>query len=169
VYSAVKVAGERAYRLARRGESPVLETRPVLVLEIELTSFELPDAGFRAVVGGGTYVRAIARDVGERLGCGAHLAALRRTAVGPFAWHDALPLDEVRSDTLLDPAVLVRDMPRRDLDAEERGAVIHGRPVSAGQLPDAAAEVALFAADRLVAVAERRDGLLTPRVVVAEA
>jgi tRNA pseudouridine55 synthase len=168
-YSAVKVGGERAYRLARRGETPALESRPVLVRDIELTSFEPPDAGFRAVVGGGTYLRAIARDLGERLGCGAHLAVLRRTAVGPFTLRDALPLDDLRPEALSDPAVLVRDLPRRDLDSGEREAVIHGRPVDPGPVPAAAGEIALFAGDRLVAVAERRDALLTPRVVVAEA
>ncbi|HKW41391.1 MAG TPA: tRNA pseudouridine(55) synthase TruB, partial [Gemmatimonadales bacterium] len=82
-YSAVKIAGERAYRRARRGEAVAAPRRRVHVTELELLRLALPDVEFRATVSGGTYVRSLARDVGEALGCGAHLAALTRTRVGP--------------------------------------------------------------------------------------
>src|SRR5437762_13542092 len=75
-YSAVKVAGERAYRRARRGEAVTLAPRRVEVEVFELVGLELPDVRFRATVSGGTYLRSLARDVGEELQCGAHLAEL---------------------------------------------------------------------------------------------
>ncbi|HXF95870.1 MAG TPA: tRNA pseudouridine(55) synthase TruB, partial [Gemmatimonadales bacterium] len=106
-HSAVKVRGQRAYRRARRGEAVVLAPRPVEVRELDLTGFRPPDVAFRAVVGAGTYLRSLARDLGEVLGCGAHLAALVRTAVGPFGLEDAVPLEALGPGDLRDPAVLV--------------------------------------------------------------
>jgi tRNA pseudouridine55 synthase len=84
-HSAVKVDGERAYKLARRGEAVALKARRAVVYRIELLSYEPPDAVIEVECGRGTYIRSLAHDVGERLGCGAHLAALERTRVGPFS------------------------------------------------------------------------------------
>ncbi|HYK83453.1 MAG TPA: tRNA pseudouridine(55) synthase TruB [Gemmatimonadales bacterium] len=170
-YSAVKVAGERAYRRARRGEAVTLAPRRAEVSELEVTHLALPDVGFRATVGAGTYLRSLARDVGEALGCGAHLAALTRTRVGPFRLADAVAPEVVTPAALRDAAVLVTDLPRRTLDAAERAAALHGRPVAAGAgpAPAGASRVALFDGDELVAVAERVGELLKPRLVVAEA
>ena len=167
-YSAVKVAGERAYRRARRGEGVELRPRRVEVTELEIERFGPPDVGFRATVSGGTYLRSLARDVGAALGCGAHLATLRRTRVGPFQLEDAVAPDDVTAQTLRDPAELVRDLPARELDQAGHAAVIHGRPVPAGSEMRDARWVAVFANGALVAVAERVGELLKPRVVVAE-
>ena len=167
-YSAVKVAGERAYRRARRGEGVVLQPRRVDVTELELESFTPPDGGFRATVSGGTYLRSLARDVGEALGCGAHLATLRRTRVGAFRLADAVAPDEVTARALRDPAELVRDLPARDLDDAGRAAVVHGRPVPVADGTRETGNVALFWSGQLVAVAERVGEVLKPRVVVVE-
>ena len=166
-YSAVKVEGERAYRRARRGEPVALAARPVLVSALELVRFAPPDVAFRATVSGGTYVRGLARDVGEELGCGAHLATLVRTRVGPFRLEDGVMPERLTAGDLRDPATLVAELPRRDLDETARVAVTHGRPVSAGKGEEGS--VALSADGRLVAVAEREGDLLKPRVVVADA
>jgi len=165
-YSAVKIAGERAYRRARRGEAVVPASRRVEVAELALDRFAAPDIAFRAAVSSGTYLRSLARDVGEALGCGAHLAALTRTRVGPYRLADAVAPQAVTLGDLRDPAELVRVLPRRDLDAAGRGAVIHGRPIPAGKEEEGA--VALFTDGQLVAVAERVGDVLKPRVVVAE-
>jgi tRNA pseudouridine55 synthase len=93
-FSALKLAGERAYRLARAGERPDLALRPVEILELRLTA--VPDndhAVLEAVVGKGTYIRALARDLGTALGTFAHITALRRLAVGRFRIEDAIPLE----------------------------------------------------------------------------
>jgi tRNA pseudouridine55 synthase len=165
-FSAVKVAGERAYRRARRGEAPTLAPRPVQVHELALTAWEPPLVRFRAVVGPGTYLRSVARDVGEALGCGAHLAELLRTAVGPFDLAQAVAPEAVRPGDLRDPAVLVSGLARRALSPPEREEVAHGRAIPAGG-PEG--PVALFADDRLVAVAEVEGERLRPRVVLAGA
>jgi tRNA pseudouridine55 synthase len=177
-FSAVKVAGERAYRRARRGEAVALPPRRVEVAELALVRYAPPDVSFRARVSGGTYLRSLARDVGEALGCGAHLAALTRTAVGAYRLADAVAPAVVTGQDLRDPGELVADLPRRDLDGAEREAVLHGRGIGVRgsglgvtfPSPEARAPspVALFAAGQLVAVAERVGDLLKPRVVVAE-
>ena len=131
-YSAVKVEGERAYRRARRGVAVALAARPVLVSALELVCFAPPDVAFRATVSGGTYLRGLARDVGEELGCGAHLATLVRTRVGPFRLEDGVMPERLTAGDLRDPATLVAELPRRDLDDAGRTAVMHGRPVPAG-------------------------------------
>ena len=131
-HSAVKVGGERAYRRARRGEPVELPERDVEFRELELVAFAPPDARFRAVVSGGTYLRSLARDVGETLGCGAHLAALQRTRVGPFRLEDAVAPQAVTAADLRDEAALVAGLPRRELDETGRAAALHGRPLPAG-------------------------------------
>lgn len=93
--SAKKVAGVRAYALARKNVPVELEPVPVTVSELTLLSFDLPQAGLRARCSGGTYVRSIAHDLGQDLGCGAHLAALRRTAAGEFSIEQAHTLEEL--------------------------------------------------------------------------
>jgi len=165
-HSAVHVDGERAYRRARRGEAVTLAAQPVEIDQLELEAFTPPDLRFRATVGGGTYLRSLARDVGEALECGAHLAELKRTAVGPFRLEEARRPEDVTVGDLKTAGVLVRDLPARALGGEERDAVVHGRPLPAvGE----DARVALFAADgELVAVGEREGEWLRPRVVVAE-
>jgi tRNA pseudouridine55 synthase len=168
-FSAVKVGGERAYRRARRGEPVVLEARRVEVREFTMTACASPDVSFRAAVTAGTYLRSLARDVGERLGCGAHLRALTRTRVGPFGLDGATAPEAVTAAAVRDPAQLVADLPRRDLDAEEGMLVSHGRSVAAGRGPGDGGRVALFAHGHLVAVAERVGDVLKPRVVVADA
>ena len=95
-FSAIKVDGERAYALARDGEDVVLDPRPVVIDELRL--IDVPDndtAVFEARCGKGTYVRAIARDMGRALGCRGHVIALRRARVGPFSEENAVSLEEI--------------------------------------------------------------------------
>ena len=167
-YSAVKVAGERAYRRARRGEAVALPARRVEVTELVLVRCAPPDVSFRARVSGGTYLRSLARDIGEALGCGAHLAALTRTEVGPYRLAAAVAPEAVTTGDLREPAELVGGLPRRDLDDAGRAAVIHGRAVPAGSGMRDAGSVALFADGQLVAIAQQVGDVLKPRVVVAE-
>jgi len=166
-YSAVKVDGERAYRRARRGEVVEPSERDVEITALEVTAFALPDVEFRATVSGGTYLRSLARDIGAALGCGGHLAALRRTVVGPFRLAEAVAPAAATAAALLPPGVLVRHLERRDVDTAERNAVVHGRWIAAAG--DATATpVAMFAGETLVAVADRAGDVLKPRVVLAD-
>lgn len=89
VYSAIKVEGERLYKKARRGEDVEVPSRTVTIDAFELTGWEGPDVSFEVHCSKGTYIRSIAHDFGQRLGVGAHLVALRRTAIGPYDVADA--------------------------------------------------------------------------------
>jgi tRNA pseudouridine55 synthase len=100
-FSALKVGGRRAYDLARAGQPAVLQPRTVRVYGIELLDYAWPLARVRVDCGRGTYVRAIARDLGEKLGVGAHLTQLRRTRVGPFQSADAVAPDRLEGGTIV--------------------------------------------------------------------
>ena len=95
-FSAMKVAGRRAYDLARAGTEVRLEARPVRVYGIDLIGYAWPEVHLRVDCGRGTYIRSIARDLGEALDCGGHLTALRRTAIGPFRAADAVTLEVLK-------------------------------------------------------------------------
>jgi len=90
IHSAIKKDGKRSYDLARAGKEVVLEARAVTVGEFEITAIKLPEVHFRVVCSTGTYIRSLAKDFGELLGCGAYLQELRRTKIGNFAVEDAL-------------------------------------------------------------------------------
>ena len=96
-FSAKKLCGQPSYKLARADKNVVLKPQEVTVYRFELEAFQPPLADFVAECSSGTYVRALAHDLGRLLGCGAHLAGLRRTASGDFGLADAHSLDEVRS------------------------------------------------------------------------
>jgi tRNA pseudouridine55 synthase len=97
-FSAIKIAGERAYDLAREGEEVELQAREVEIHALRLIERSENDAVFEAECGKGTYVRAIARDMGRALGCLGHITSLRRTRVGPFFESDATPFAELEGD-----------------------------------------------------------------------
>jgi tRNA pseudouridine55 synthase len=95
LYSAVKINGERAYTLARRGDSAEIKAKQVEIKAFEITGIALPLVSFRVVCSKGTYIRSLARDFGERLGCGAHLSKLVRTRIGPYELSRALSIDDI--------------------------------------------------------------------------
>ncbi len=138
-FSARKVGGRRAYALARRGETPELKPREVTFHALDLVAWDdadpaHPTAVVDVVCTAGTYVRALARDLGEAVGSAGYLGALRRTASGPFGLADAHPLDEVRAaaaaerlaDLLLPVGSGLDDLPALVLAAGELHAVAHG-------------------------------------------
>jgi tRNA pseudouridine55 synthase len=90
IHSAIKKDGKRSYDLARAGKDVVLDARPVTVAEFEITNISLPEVHFRVLCSTGTYIRSLANDIGEILGCGGYLQELRRTRIGNFSAADAL-------------------------------------------------------------------------------
>ena len=94
-YSAVKIGGKRAYKLARRGEAPVMPPRPVRIDAIDLVQYGWPLLHIVVTCGKGTYIRSLARQIGQALHTGVHLTALRRTAIGPYTIDRATPLDDL--------------------------------------------------------------------------
>ncbi len=99
MFSAKKVEGQKLYKLARKGKTIEREPRVIHVGRFELTAFEPPVLRFDVASSKGTYIRTLAHDLGERLGCGGHLCELRRTAVGRFGVDKALPLEEIEGLT----------------------------------------------------------------------
>lgn len=89
IHSAIKKEGKRAYEYARAGKEIKLEPRPVQITEFEITAIQLPEVHFRVVCSTGTYIRSLAHDFGQALGCGAYLQELRRTKIGEFSVDDA--------------------------------------------------------------------------------
>lgn len=94
VFSAVKIDGKRAYNYARKGKEVELKAKPLEIREMEIVAFNLPEVTLRIVCSKGTYIRAIARDLGEALGSGAHLTGLRRTRVGKVDVESCMSIDE---------------------------------------------------------------------------
>lgn len=173
-YSAKKVGGEAMHRRARRGETVVLEPNRVTVHSIELERVALPSVTFRVRCSTGTYVRALARDVGARLGVGAHLTALRRTRVGDFTVERAVQLEalddpDAVASALRTPAQAMAHLPGVPIDDDGARRIRHGQRIRASSGDVSPAELVAVVHDgELVAIARLRDGLLEPRKVFPE-
>jgi tRNA pseudouridine55 synthase len=100
MFSAIKVHGIRAYELARKGQTPELQPRPIQVYSLQMLSYEYPYVRFTTHVSSGTYIRTLVEDIGKELGVGAYMSALQRTRVGPFKIEDALQIESLRPETL---------------------------------------------------------------------
>ena len=166
--SAIKVEGRRAYDLARSGEHVALQARRVRIEEIEVHGVALPEVEVAVRCSSGTYVRAIARDLGEALGTGGHLTALRRTAVGPFTLAAARTLESLAERFAVIPLEEAARacFPAHDLDEAQAADVRHGRRLDLA-LP-APGAVAVFAPDgRFLALYEQRGAQAAPVAVFA--
>ncbi|NIM02325.1 MAG: tRNA pseudouridine(55) synthase TruB [Acidobacteria bacterium] len=172
--SAKKVDGERLYRRARRGEAVEAPAAEIEVFEFDLlegaSEGSLP---FRASVSKGTYVRALARDLGALLGCGGALATLRRTAIGPFDVTSAIsPPTEENESTLSAAAVVPLDrlpltLPTHRIDVARVARFAHGGPLPAPETGTGWVRVD-GPGGRILGVGELRDGTLTPRIVLVD-
>ncbi len=166
LYSAKKQDGERAYARARRGEAVALPPAPVTIHEMKVLGVVGADVTFRVTVSTGTYIRAIARDLGEALGTGAHLTALRRESIGSLRVEDGVGLEDLAPGTALWPlGAVLSHLPRIVVDVAARQDLCHGRPVRGVT----AGTVVLAHADEVVAVAEGDGEWLRPTVVLATA
>src|SRR3954451_11032407 len=168
--SAIKVDGRRAYARVRAGEQVVLPARPVTVSEFTVLARRGADLDVAVECSSGTYVRALARDLGAGLGVGGHLTALRRTRVGPFRLDHARTLPELEAapglSLSLADAVAVA-FARRDVEADDAAALAHGRPLAAVGLPGT---YGVFApGGRVLALVTEGDGAARPVVVLAPA
>ena len=175
-FAAIKVEGERAYDLARRGEAVQLPPRNVRVDRFDLIERPDPDhATFELLCGRGTYVRALVRDLGAKLGCLGHVVALRRLRVGPFREEDAVSLgaleqlvaDDALPQALLPVGTALGDLPALALTQPQVDRLCAGQTIRvapgllAGE-PDADATVRAMAAGRMVALARLHGGELSP-------
>ncbi len=183
-FSAVKVAGERAYDMAREGRAPVLEPRPARVDRFDLIDRpDLDRAVFEVASGKGVYMRSLARDLAIACGTLGHVETLRRLRVGPFAEAQAIALDKIRSDSdpapaspdlLLPVVTALADIPALALTEAEASDLRHGQAISLvtlmGRIPGSGNPdgglVRAMAGGRVVGLARLEDGLLKPERVL---
>jgi tRNA pseudouridine55 synthase len=177
IYSAIKVAGQRAYALARRGDAPTLQAREVTIRRLEVVRWQSPLLTLVVDCSKGTYIRSLARDLGESLGCGAHLKRLIRLWVGPFALADAISLDELAqaasagtvADVLQPADSALRALPAAIVDPHRLVDMAHGRPWPAASSDDVPGMARIYDVDgRLLGLAEldRRRRLWQPRLTL---
>ncbi|RQZ31021.1 tRNA pseudouridine(55) synthase TruB [Burkholderia sp. Bp9090] len=180
MYSALKRDGKPLYEYARAGQTVEREGRNVTIHALDLLACELPDVTFRVTCSKGTYVRTLAEDIGEALGCGAHLTMLRRTGVGALTLEHAVTLDalsdaaEAARDAWLQPVdALLSTFPLVRLDETSAKRFLHGQrlPLSALDPIDAAegGRVRVYDAQRLLGVARKANGVLAPERLVVTA
>ena len=174
-YSALKLGGRRAHEVARAGGRLDLAARIVRIDRISILRYDWPSLAIEVDCGAGTYIRAIARDVGERLGCGGLIEELERTAVGMFRVEDAIDPERLDSEGL-EPALrpiqlAIPDLPGVPIDAAQWALVAAGRPLMASRLaggPPPTGEAALFGPDgelRALAEHDPETGLVHPKRV----
>lgn len=149
-FSAVKIGGERAYDLARDGETVEIQPRPAYIQSINIVEYQSDTTSFECTCGKGTYVRALARDMGEMLGCHGYISALERTAVGSLRLENAIPLDffadmadktpqereALMEDRLLPLWTVLDDIPALALRDTEAVRLKQGQPLSFVAKPD---------------------------------
>jgi len=175
VHSALKIGGERAYEKARRGEMVEMKSRKVSIERIELVEFNAPILKIYCTVSSGTYIRSLAHDVGQRLGCGAYLSALRRTRVGHFAVANAaLPEEEAieNAASFLTSAQALSHLTQRLVNEEQATRLRHGMALRENEFPDKQIErgtvVLINGAGEVVAIAQRQaeKDAIAPMVVL---
>jgi tRNA pseudouridine55 synthase len=175
-YSALKKDGRPYYAYARAGQEVERRPRKVIVYGLSVQAFDGHDFRLEAHVGTGTYLRTLAEDIGTRLGCGAHLAALRRTAVGPFRVGDAVGLPELERleapelQRVLRPVdALLGNLPQVVLDAASSNRFVQGQPIALAAR-DAEGDVRVYGPEgRFIGRGHAADGWLRPGRVLATA
>jgi tRNA pseudouridine55 synthase len=172
-YSAKQVGGMRAYAAARSGAALELRPARVTVHEWTVTGRSGDDVRATITCGGGTYVRALARDLGRLTNSAAHLASLRRTHAGPFAVRDAVPVDDLRvAEAVMRPLLAcVPSLPVHRMDAGELRRVSHGNSIALPMgisVTEGARAALVDDEDTLIAVAERLGNFLQPSLVLRD-
>jgi len=175
-FSAKKIHGVPAYKLARKHREVELEPVEVEIKEFDLFDWDGENARFRARVASGTYMRSVAHEMGQILGCGAHLASLRRTALGEFALADARSLEELEQaaqqaraeELFIHPRKLLPEMPGVTANEEMLARIRVGRAVNLPELSRARQVKVFYGQGELVAIATRVAGtLFHPKIVLA--
>jgi len=166
-YSAKRVAGQRSHRLARRGLPPDLEPVAVTIHVLEVLGVAGAEVTFRVTASAGTYIRALARDLGECLGVGGHLAELRRETIGHLSVEHAVPMAGIEPGIELQPlSTVLEHLPSVVLTDQTLANVAHGRAIAAPGQPDG--WVVLLAGAELAAVGLVEHGRVHPRVVLVQ-
>jgi tRNA pseudouridine55 synthase len=164
-FSAKKIGGVPSYKFARRGRPIATPAVSVRVERFEVTRFAPPFLGFSVVCSPGTYVRSLAHDLGQTLGCGAHLTALRRTRSGRFTESDATRLNDVDGSKIIPLEKLLEDWVQVNIEDHEETRIAHGNPIPGPSGPKQFARI-FNKRDEFVAVGFLENGWVHPRVVL---
>jgi tRNA pseudouridine55 synthase len=168
-FSAKKIGGVPAYKLARKGDDPELKKVQVTVERFEILSLDHDRARFQAHVSSGTYIRSLAHDLGQRTGTGAHLSSLRRTRVGDFRIEDGRTLEQfatVPADAFIHPRTLLADMPSVTATEQMVAFIRNGRAVNLPEMSRAKYVKVFLGQTELIAIATRIAGTLFHAKVV---
>lgn len=173
VFSAKKIGGVPAYKLARAGKEAPVKAARITIHDFVLTGIEDDAASFRMRVSAGGYVRSVAHELGQLAGCGAHLASLRRTQAGPFTLEQALTLDALKrfspteiEERLPHPRSLLPEMPSVLVDEQTAGRIRNGIQVNLPEYSQASLVKAFSGPRDLLAIVRRVAGTLMQPVVV---
>ncbi|MFO1313311.1 MAG: tRNA pseudouridine(55) synthase TruB [Burkholderiales bacterium] len=172
MYSALKFEGRAYYEHARAGREIERKPRAIVIESLDLVEWRAPEAVVAIRCSKGTYVRVLAEDIGEALGCGAHLSGLRRTHTGGFSLERAVTFEALermseqeRDGLLLPPSSLLAGMPTMEVGADDARRFGHGQPVGASGV--GAGECAVFSGSEFLGLAEVNGGVATPRRVMS--
>ncbi|MFN2111249.1 MAG: tRNA pseudouridine(55) synthase TruB [Anaerolineae bacterium] len=178
MYSAIKVKGQKLYKLARQGKEIARAPRPVTIHRLDVLAWALPDLTIDVVCSAGTYIRSLAHDLGQTLGCGAHLIALTRIAAGKFRLEEAHTLEALRAlaeterlaEALLPPQTALAGLPVIILTPEQEQAVGYGQTLPLDAPPETAMIQAHDSTGQLVAVLiPVEPGMWRPKLVFKSA
>jgi len=170
IYSAIKKDGQPLYKLARKGIEVDIPTREITIHALDVLDYSPPFLQLDIHCSSGTYIRSIAHDLGQAMGCGGHITALRRTAVNEFDIQNAVPLDQLTPDNianyLLPPDTAVSTFPRLDLTAEQASDLLLGRFIERTDGSEIGTLARTFDADGVfVGIAIAADGVWRPKKI----
>ncbi len=172
LYSAIKIAGQKAYDIARRGESVELAAREIEIHALEIIAYDYPRLELDITCGSGTYVRALGRDLAERLGTAAVMSGLVRTAIGGFRLEEAIEVEGLTAErlaaSLLPAERAIEGLPKVVLDAAQVEEIRHGRTIPLA-LPEEGDELAALAPEGTLVglLVPRAKGIWGPRLVLS--
>jgi tRNA pseudouridine55 synthase len=165
MYSAIKKAGKPLYAYARKGEEVERTARTIHIDSIAIEAVNGPTVTIRVVCSGGTYLRTLAHDLGDAIGCGAYLSALNRVAVGKFELPDAIPLSEVSPEHLMPLADALPPMPLVELDVAQAADIREGRALVVMGAPETEF-VGLLLGGSVIGIAKVSENILQPECVI---
>ncbi len=164
LYSAKKIGGVPSHKLARRSQAVEIAPVSIEVQQFELLAFDPPAVRFHVSCSPGTYIRSLAHDLGTKVGCGAHLSALRRTRSGDFCIENAVPLGKLALTDLIPMDRLLESWPRMEVSMTDEVRVLHGNPIT-GDSGGPFARI-FNKKGEFIALASVENGWVRPRVVL---
>ncbi|BBM82746.1 tRNA pseudouridine(55) synthase TruB [Candidatus Uabimicrobium amorphum] len=169
-YSAIKIKGKRAYKRARDGENVSMPSRKIKIHAIEILAYDYPHLKLRVKCGSGTYIRSLARDIGEDLNVGGYVTELHRTQVGQFDINQSSKIEDVSPETILPLEKIVVDYPRIDLEDKYLRRICHGQKIAVPNITEQqfSSPAFLWINDRVIAIAKIGDGFVASRKLLID-